>query len=158
MTAESGSGQWLVQLLGLGIGWFVVHHLSAKRDQDKARKDLIVKSVDSLYEGMNTLLADARTYHTSDRSIGSELKLKIALQDLLMRLNGLSDLGVTIDQLAPCRKSLGRARQAITGLHFEDEHEGSISENSPQVQDICDVILKTKRELLNIKHRQFKSS
>ena len=158
MATEGGGAQWFVQLLGLGVGWFVVHHLSARRDLDKARKDLIVKSVDGLYESMNTLLTDARNYHTSERSVGSEIKLKIALQDLLMRLNGLSDLGVSTAQLGMCRKSLGRARQAITGLHFEDEHEGPISESSNQVQEICEVILKTKRELLNIKHQQFKSS
>lgn len=155
MSTNGGFVTWLGQALVVGIGWFVVHRLSAARDRDKSRREMVVKSTDSLSDGLNTLFSSARDYHLNSRSVETELAIKMALQDLSMRVASLSEVFSDQSVLAPCRADIVAVRRAISGRHFEDEHEGPLPESDQQYQAIAEAVLQAKRTLLKVKHRQF---
>lgn len=154
----SGTGDffaWLGQAAVVGFGWWVIHHLSAKRDRDKARREMVADSADHIAEQLDEVHAFARSYHLNDRDSGAEIRIKMTLQDASMHAAGLSDIcgdGVT---LARCRAEISAMRKAITGEHFEDEHLGPLRESDEQFQRIADAFLRAKRCLLQLKHLQF---
>lgn len=148
-------GRWLGQAVVVGIGWGVVHRLSANRDRDKARRELVVKSADSLIEAVGPILTEARAYHLDERREGAELRLKMALQDLAMRVHGLSDVCTMESVLAPCRSEVAALRRSITGKHFEDEHLGPVDSGDQQLEAIADAAMRAKRQFLRLKHLQF---
>jgi hypothetical protein len=155
-----GTGFWsfVGQAIVVGLGWFVVHRLSVKRDMDKARRELVADSADALVESLNSLLADALKYHRAERDQANELHLKMALQDLAVRAAGLSDICRDERLLTPCRTEIAGARKAITGKHFEDEHDGPLSEADPHLQTVAEAVLRAKRSLLKIRYAQFPPS
>lgn len=155
MAAESEFFKWVGQAVVVGFGWFVVHRLSAARDLDKARRELVAKSADGLSDALNTLLADARAYHLETRSIPAELQIKMALQDVTMRTIGLSEVCSDAAALAQCRADLALIRRAVTGQHFEDEHFEPLPESDQQFQAIGDGVFRAKRSFLKLKHLQF---
>lgn len=147
--------KWVGQALVVGLGWLVVHKLSSARDRDKARREMVAKSVDGLAETLNALFLEVRTYHLNARDVACELKIKMTLQDMAMRAIALSDICSEQPSLAQCRADIASLRRAITGKHFEDEHTGQLTETDPQFQLTVDATLRTKRSLLTLKHRQF---
>lgn len=154
---EAGSAflAWIGQALVVGAGWYVVHRLTVNRDIDKARRETVVKSTDSLSEDIGKLLLEARTYHSNARDISAELRLKMALQDVAIKVNGLSDIFLEAPLLAQARSQILALRKATTGNHFEDEHLQPLDNASPQFQLMAEAALELKRSLLKIKNRQF---
>lgn len=155
MSADAEFFKWVGQAAVVGFGWFVVHRLSAARDLDKARRELVAKSADGLSDALNVLLSDARAYHLGARSIPSEIQIKMALQDVTMRTIGLSEVCSDAAALAQCRADLALIRRAVTGHHFEDEHFAPLPETDQQFQAIGDGIFRAKRSFLKLKHLQF---
>lgn len=155
MTAGVEFITWLGQAAVVGLGWWVVHRLSASRDLDKARRELVAKSADGLSDAVTVLLGEAREYHLASRDVACELRIKMTLQDLAMRITGLSEVCGEEMTLAPCRAEIASLRRAITGQHFEDEHVGPLADMDGQFQSIADATLRAKRSLLKLKHRQF---
>jgi hypothetical protein len=153
----SGGGFWVFvgQALIVVFGWLVVHKLSAKRDLDKARRELVARSADDLSSALNNVLTDGIRYHRSERDQTSELHLKMTLQDLGFRVSELSQICTEGALLARCRADIAATRKAVTGKHFEDEHEGPLPESDPQLQSIADAVLRAKRSLLSIRYKQF---
>lgn len=147
--------KWVGQAAVVGIGWYVVHRLSVHRDRDKARRDLVTKSVDGLIDSLDVLLVAARTYHLQARDINAEMMLKMTLQDMGMRVNSMSIVCNEVSALSACRAEVTALRRAITGSHFEDEHQAPLIESDQQIEDIADVVLRAKRQLLRLKHLQF---
>ena len=147
--------KWLGQAAVVGIGWAVVHHLSARRDLDKARREMTAKSADGLADALSSILTEARSYHLNGRDQKLELALKMALQDVAMRVQALSDICPEKAALARCRAAVAALRRATTGQHFEDEHLGPLPENAQQLEEIADAVLRAKRDLLGLKHLQF---
>jgi hypothetical protein len=158
MGDASGLGEfvkWLGQAVVVGFGWAVVHRLSARRDRDKARREMVAKSADTLSDAVGALLVDSRQYHLSERDSTLELKLKMTLQDLAMRVQGLSDICADEKSLAPCRAEIAYLRRSITGQHFEDEHVKPLAESDQQLESVADAAMRAKRQLLKLKHLQF---
>lgn len=147
--------KFLAQAVIVGLGWFVVHRLSAQRDRDKARRELVVKSTDSLDSQVDTLFAVAKRYHLVARDVSAELQLKMMLQDLATRTVALSALCDTEANLAPCRAEIGALRRAITGQHFEDEHLHALTDEHEQLQLIAEAVMRTKRAFTRLRHSQF---
>lgn len=145
----------LFQAVVIGSGWYVVHRLSANRDRDKARREMVSESADGLLESLDSLLVSARDYHLTERSVPVELTLKMSLQDLGMRLQGLSIVCADAPTLASCRAEVAALRRAITAHHFEDEHLAPLADSDRQIEDIADVLLRAKRQVLRLKFLQF---
>lgn len=145
----------LVQVASVAVGWFVVHKLSAARDRDKARRDLLVKAADSLSEDAGKLLATAREYHTKARERSTEDVIKMSLQDMSIRTNLLSDISPEAKELASCRSAILNFKKAVTSTHFEDEHISCLESGAPQLQAIAAEGLKVKQSFLKLKHKQF---
>jgi len=144
------------QAIFIVVGWIVVNKLSIKREKDKARNDIIVKSVDSLCDLIDRLFDSARTYHSkAERDRDAEVKMKMSIQDLSLRVASLQDLTGYIPSYIECQDDVIRLRQAITSNHFEDEHTGSAELNSEIFQRIAEASLAAKRNLITLKHRQF---
>lgn len=148
----------LVQVVSVAIGWFVVHKLSAARDRDKARRDLLVKAADSLNDDAGKLIAVARDYHTRIRDRAAEDAIKMTLQDISARTNLLSDISLEARELASCRSAILAFKKAITATHFEDEHDANLEPGEPQLQSIAAEGLKVKQCFLKLKHKQFPSA
>lgn len=158
MTAESHPFlTWLGQAGVIALGWLVVHKTTASRDKEKTRREALVKITDALAEDVNSILWDAHGYHTKGRSVVDELKLKSALQDLGIRVGGLSDIFSEQDVLAVARTQVGSLRRAVTGKHFEDEHTAILPDADPQLAVIVAAALDLKRTLLKIKNRQLQA-
>jgi hypothetical protein len=148
----------LVQVVSVAVGWYVVHRLSAARDRDKARRDLLVKAADSLSEDTGKLLTVAREYHTKGRDRAVEDNIKMTLQDISARTNLLADISLEAKELASCRSAILAFKKAITATHFEDEHEIALEPGTQQLQSIAAEGLKVKQCFLKLKHKQFPSA
>lgn len=148
----------LVQVASVVVGWYVVHKLSAGRDRDKARRDLLVKAADGLSEDATKLLVSAWEYHTKNRERSTEDTIKMSLQDISIRTSLLSDISLEKIELASCRSAILAFKKAITSTHFEDEHTGSLEPGALQLQAIAAEGLKVKQSFLKLKHKQFPSS
>ncbi len=116
---------------------------------------MVAKSADQLIEALSAHLVLAHEYHLSPRNSAAELKIKMAIQDMAMRAAGLSEISSDEAVLTPCRTEIAGVRRAVTGGHFEDEHDGALKESNKQVQDIAEAILRAKRAVLRLKHAQF---
>jgi hypothetical protein len=147
--------RWFVTILLVIVGWGIVHKLSAQRDFDKARREMIAKAADGLYDDLGKLFELANAYHLNARNEISEIEIKIKHQDLVHRVHGLSRLVSDSATLAKCRSTLAELRMAITGQHFEDEHTSPRTNKDPQVQLIADATLRAKRSMLELKYSQF---
>ena len=147
--------KWLGQAIVVGVGWWIVHRLSVARDRDKARREMVTKSADGLMDNLSPILETARTYHLSSRDAALELRLKKALQDVAMRVQGLSDVCDNEVVLARCRSAILTLKKSITFEHFEDEHFGALVEGNQQLEAVAESVLRAKRYLLNLKHIQF---
>lgn len=146
---------WLVQALTVVVGWVVVHKLSAARDRDKARREMLAKALDGIAESLSEIHESARTYHLSPREPKDELRLKNALQDFSMCIIGLGNICENKAALARSNRDAGTLRKAVTGEHFEDEHVGALESGAPQMQIIAEAYLSAKRNLLSLKYAQF---
>lgn len=141
-------------LIGV-IGWLVVHKLSRDRDRDKARREMVSKSIDGLTESIDKTLIDGRAYHLKERDTELELRIKIAMQDLALRLGGLGELKCPAAQISATRSALVRFKRAATEKHFEDEHEVPLKPGEAQLELMAAEAQKTKQLLLTIKHGLF---
>lgn len=155
MSAEQAILGPIVQGIVVVVGWVVVHKLSAARDKDKARREIIAKSADGLMETLNEIFKKSIKYHSEKRDKSLEIEIKIILQDTVMRTVGLSDLRCEKSSLSRCLNEIKAFRKGITGNHFEDEHTEPFADNETQFQDIADAFLKAKRCFLTLKHMQF---
>ncbi|MGA0571158.1 hypothetical protein ACO2Q9_10605 [Variovorax sp. VNK109] len=155
MSPEYPFLTWLGQAGVVALGWYVVHNLSSGRDRDKARREMVATSAEGLSNALTDLLTEARNYHLSARNVTSELKIKMTLQDISMRVIALSDIESDQKILTPCRSELSALRRAISARHFEDEHIAPLNEADPQYQEIAEATLRAKRALLTVKHKQF---
>ena len=72
MTAGTEFITWLGQVAVVGLGWWVVHRLSASRDLDKARRELVAKSADGLSDETK-LLEDFGAGHPEVKSTREQI-------------------------------------------------------------------------------------
>lgn len=150
-----GFWQFVGQAITIVVGWVVVHRLSITRDRDKARREIVARTTDSLSDNVDTLLIDAQSYHLSSRAQDCEIKIKMNLQDISVRLGSLTGICAHTNELVSCRSLVINLRQAITSQHFEDEHQDSLFAGNQQIQDIAAAALRLKQALLHLKHCQF---
>lgn len=153
-TAVTEFWRFLGQAVTIISGWIVVHKLSSARDRDKARREMVVKTADSLSEAVDKLLLNARTYHMALRDVNLEVQIKMALQDASIRSGALISICNASSELAACRCGITSLKQAITSKHFEDEHTELLDANHQQLQDIAAEVLRSKQALLRLKHAQ----
>lgn len=137
------------------VGWWIVHVLSARRDRDKSRRELVAKSCDALISDLSALMLHARSYHLGSRDVALENTIKMSIQDIAQSISSLRDVVSNQQLLAPCQAAVRGVRGAVTGSHFEDEHDGPRQENDSLLQQMAFEILRAKRALSNLKHRQF---
>ena len=138
------------------IGWIVVNKLSIKRETDKARKDILIKSIDALCDSVDKLFEVSRDYHSkTERDLQAEIKIKMSIQDFGLRVASLKDLTGLIPVYIACEDDTRYLRQAITGTHFEDEHTSAQTADSTIFQKIAETTLAAKRHLIALKHSQF---
>lgn len=145
----------LVQAGAIVIGWIVVHKLSAARDRDKARREMLAKAADALSDDAGKLLISAKDYHTKERDKNLEDQIKMTLQDISIRTSSLTQISNDATELASCRSAILGLKKAISSTHFEDEHTEVLGSGSKQVQAIVAEALRAKQSFLKLKHRQF---
>lgn len=145
----------LVQIASIAVGWVVVHKLSAGRDRDKSRREMLAKAADGLSDEVGKLMAMARDYHTQMRDDSGGDTLKMTLQDLSARASLLSEVSNDVKELAACRSAILALKKAITANHFEDEHGTALKPGDSQLQAIAAEGLKVKQCFLKLKHKQF---
>jgi len=141
--------------LPLAIGWFIVHRLSAARDIDKARRDIVAKTADELVVNATEIFITAKRYHASERHLEDEQRLKMDLQDMSIRVHQLIDMVDEPSKLRLCATSIAELRRAITGYHFEDKHVEALDAEVMQIAEIADAYLRLKRALFALKISQY---
>lgn len=146
---------FLGQAITIGVGWYVVHLLSARRDRDKARRDMLSKSADELADDSKKLLLLARAYHLGERAVAKETEIKMSIQDMALRTSALSQICNDDSVLSACRAGVQALRRSTTGKHFEDEHTGPLNEADDQFQSIAADALRAQQAFLKLKHLQF---
>jgi len=158
------SCQFLVEFFKLSIpavfiilGWLIVHRLTEKRDLDKSRRDIISNSIDKLCEQINNIVQEAHSYHMNERDTSKENNIKRNLKDLSIRVSSLKDI-VGDDPCQAIWINVRKLKQAITGIHFEDEHTGSLANQNPQFESIAEYEVALKRVLFDLKHSQFRQN
>lgn len=151
----TGFWPFLGQVTSVVCGWIVVHKLSAARDRDKARREMVAKSADLLSDQVGEIFLDGGKYHQGSRDLSLEVKLKLALQDLSNRTSALGSICDHSSELTACRCAVLSLKQAITKDHFEDEHLEPVCHNASQLQAIAAETMRLKQALLKLKHSQF---
>ena len=139
------------------IGWGVVHWLTANRDREKSRREMVAASVDLLVEATGRIFIDARQYHSEPRDVALETELKVDLQDLSNSTRSLAMLSSDIALLATCRSLVRAFWKAITAEHFEDEHDGRLAQRCLQLELIAAQSLLLKQAFMNLKYQQWKT-
>ncbi len=148
----------LIQITGLIAGWIIVHRQSSKRDIDKARREMIAKTADSLNDDTTKIFGVAKDYHIKVRDPSVEDSIKMSLQDLSIRTSLLNKVCKDEGELKICRNAVLELKKSITGEHFEDEHTIPLGLSSDQIKGIAESILRTKRAFLELKQKQFPMS
>jgi hypothetical protein len=148
-------GKVLIQTFAIVIGWIVVHWLSSKRDRDKSRRDIVGKALDGLGDDVTKFFSVAIKYHTNERDPSAEVIIKMTLQDIMARVNMLSDISHDETIIVLCMDALLQLKKTVTGKHFEDEHITSLSMTDSQVELIAADVLVVKQQFLQLKHRQY---
>ncbi len=141
---------------GIVGGWAVVHFLSQRRDRDKARRELIVKTCDTVSEQISKIMASGIRYHVAvARDVSLEIELNSVLKDLSAQLRLLNEVvrpkvdGVRSNAL---HKHL---KQAITGQHYEDEYSVALDTADLQINVIIASASELRLYLAEIKFNQF---
>lgn len=145
----------IIQIVGLILGWVIVHVLSSRRDIDKARREMIAKAADSLNDDVTKLFSSAKEYHTKNRDTVIEDSLKMSLQDIAIRTSLLGKVCSNELEILSCRRAILDLRKAITSEHFEDAHTSPLSASANQIKAIADSVLRAKRSLQELKQQQF---
>lgn len=150
-----------VELLKLALpsflvigGWITVHRLTVNREVDKSRREMIAKSADALCDVVDKLFEYAIDYHSTERNIKLEMKIKITQSDLSQRVSSLVQITSDKKRLSDCLIFVIKLRQAVSGKHFEDEHLMPIT-NSNIHEEIADASLSMKRCLFELKHSPY---
>lgn len=146
------------QVIVIVIGWIVVHRLATSREWDKARRDMVSRSADAMTEEIDSLFSMACTYHQKDRTVSEETRIKMSLQGLSIKVCSLSDISTDDASLVLCRQDIIRLRQAITGQHFEDEHECPLMAGHEQLEVIAESAMRLKQGMVRLKHRQYRKT
>jgi hypothetical protein len=147
-----------LQALGLILGWVIVHKLAVERDLNKERRSLVSEGASAQIEKVNSLLIDARKYHTSERSEEAEQAIKMALQDMSESVSALRELVKEASVVKRAQGAVKSLRIAVTGQHFEDEHDGPLLDPHVILETIAFESLRTKRALLALQHVQYRQT
>lgn len=146
--------QTFLQALIVVLGWVVVHRLSAARDGRKLRIEVTLRTIDGLSASLNALLELSRDYHASPRDVSREIRIKVALQDFSGSLRALRRVVVSDASQTVCERCITPLRQAITGAHFEDEHDVPLPLTDELVEGIAAEISKAKNALALLRNDQ----
>lgn len=147
----------LISAVFIILGWVIVHKLTEKRDIDKSRRDTISSSIDKLCDQINNIVQEAENYHMSERDFSKENNIKRNLKDFSIRVSSLKDI-VGDNGCQEIWTNVRKLKQAITGLHFEDEHTGSLTSQDSQFEIIAEYEVALKRVLFDLKHSQFRQN
>lgn len=139
----------------IAFGWYVVHKLSARRDIDKARRELTAKTADQIVDSLNQLLKSALAYHCAQHSVQNATAIKMAIQDIAQQVAALADICSDRRLIMTSQERIVLLRQTITGHHFDDEHDAPLGEDDRLLQNMASAFLDTKRAILELKYGQF---
>lgn len=145
--------EWLAPLqiwLPLAVGWYTVHLLSAARDVDKARREMVGQVADDLVRAATEIFLAAQRYHTNRRDRENERRLKIDLQDMSILVQQLAETVDEPSQIRLCSIAISELRQSITRQHFESEHIDVLNASALQMDEIVDAYLHLKRALFSL--------
>jgi hypothetical protein len=148
----------VLQVLGLILGWVIVHKLAVDRDLNKERRSLVSDAAAAQIEKVNSLLIDARKYHIGERSEEVEQAIKMALQDIAESVGALREFVKDSSVVKRAQGAVKSLRIAITGRHFEDEHDGPLRDPHVILETIALESLRTKRALLALQHVQYRQT
>jgi hypothetical protein len=109
----------------------------------------------SQIEKVNSLMIDARRYHVGQRSEDVEQSIKMVLQDIAESVGALRKIVRDDAAVTRAQGAIKGLRIAITGKHFEDEHDGPLSDRSEILERIAAEALRVKRALLLLQHVQY---
>ncbi len=154
---QCGNGwAYVVNIVGLVVGWLVVHRFSKQRDLERARRELACSEIDTLLELVDEIFEAAITYHGgSTRDIRAERSIKMRLQDLAQRLSALRGTSQGAAEITAAQRRVLALRTAATGSHFEDDFEGSSTSGEDSIASVTDAMLALRRDLVCLKHAQF---
>lgn len=114
-------------------GWGVSHILTVRRDGDRFRREVLGKEVDMILAMVANTFDMALEYHTQDRNICLERKILIAIDRLSHRVQNLPLTRLDQEQKSRAVERIIDYKIAITGKHFEGDHDGPIEGESNQL-------------------------
>jgi len=135
-------GQFALNAIVVIFGWWIVHLLSARRDRDKARREMVAKSSDVLNAALNEIVREARKYHCAPRSSAAEQQLKMLIQDVAQSLSGLRLICADKTYLSRSQSAVRGVRISVTGKHFEDEHDGALAADDQVLEIIAQEVTR----------------
>lgn len=138
------------------IGWVVVHFNTVSRDNDKSRREALSKAADSLIDDLTSIYDKSLEYHLSKRNLKLESKIKMSLQDLILKTINLKIILDKENDLDLCINSFALFRKKITSSHFEDEHTSSLKIGDEIIQEIAKTYLDAKQQVNLLKFSLYK--
>lgn len=146
----------VIALVAAIIGWYVVHRLAIAREREKFRREAVAKEAIEICTLTSVLLDKSITYHCGIRDEILERELKSLFDRLSLRIQHLPTVRDTIRNV-PATSAAIMFKQAVTGIHFEDEHEELLAPSDAIVAGIQIAAYKLEEELLGIRATAFNS-
>ncbi|KAB1444178.1 hypothetical protein [Bordetella bronchiseptica] len=136
------------------VGWYVVHRLSIARERDKFRRETIAKESVELCAMASTILEKSIDYHCTERNEVAERELKSLFDRLTLRIQHLPTMNDVVRNTAATHSAI-LFKQASTGIHFEDEHEGPLLTGDNVIASVQIAAFNLEAELLSIRSTTF---
>lgn len=153
---DERSSVGVIALVAAIVGWYVVHRLAVAREREKFRREAVAKEALEICTLTSAILDKSITYHCGDRDEILERELKSLFDRLSLRIQHLPTVRDAIRNV-PATSAAIMFKQAVTGIHFEDEHEGLLAPSDAIVAGIQIAAYKLEEELLGIRATAFNS-
>ena len=148
-------GKFVAQAAVVVIGWGVVNRLTQSREKDKARREMASRECDAIFALVDAFFSKSYEYHTTGRKLQDELFMKMEITHISYRVLNLQALNISATTISSLLSTLIRLKIAATGNHFEDEHEGAMSQDSAELGDMAEASISMKRQLIEVKSELF---
>lgn len=140
--------------IGIAIGWYVVHRFALARERARFRKDSIAKEITDLCASASSILEKAVAYHCAERDTVKERDLNHSLRRIALRIEYLPRNKDILEYNDALNAAIAY-KQAITGIHFEDEHTSSLKPDDTVIAEIQLAAYNLETELLKVRSKTF---
>lgn len=133
------------------LGWYVSHTLTARRERDRFRREILSKELDVAMSLVKEILEMAFDYHSNNRCVSRERKIIIAFNRLTYRAQSLPLTDLHDSSKQDLAEFIISFKISITGNHFEDEHTYPLKADDAMLSEFQHHAAQLEHSILKIR-------